>query len=123
MKKTSFIFLFFLMTLNCFATTNYESKIKKAACIPLKLAAVGACLIALQIGTDICLDYNRAMKGLPLLDPIDFNQKLSRLIYSEFGSTARLLSLWSIFPLVAGIIGYSKSACDDLAVVLFEDNQ
>ncbi len=122
MKKTTFIFLLCLVTMNGFATSDYETKIKKAACIPLKLAIVGTCLVALQIGTDICLDYNRALKGLPLLDPIDFNQKLSRLIYSEFGPTARLLSLWSVFPLVGGVIYYGQSACQDVAE-LFDNNQ
>lgn len=122
MKKATFVFLLCLVTMNGFATSDYEAKIKKAACIPLKLAILSACLVALQIGTDICLDYNRALKGLPLLDPIDFNQKLSRLIYSEFSSTARLLSLWSVFPLVGGVIYYGQSACQDVAD-LFDENQ
>lgn len=113
MKKIAFTLLLALFTINSFPTPH-ESKIKKAAAIPIKLAIVGACLVALQMGTDICLNYNRSIKGLPLLDPITFSEKLGKLIYSEYGSSARNLSLLSVFPLVGGIIYYGQSACEDV---------
>lgn len=119
MEKTSLIFLFTFFTLNCLAAPHTDSKIKKAACIPLKLGVAAACLIALDIGGAICIDYNRDKLGMIPSNPVTFNEKLGRLIYSEYGSTARLLSLWSVFPLVAGVIGPVNSIAQDLDDLIF----
>lgn len=75
---------------------SYEAKIKKAICIPLKLSAAAACLAGLCIGADICINYNRDMKGLAPL----FDDSLGRLLYLKYGSKARLLALGSALPLV-----------------------